>query len=121
MKLGWKVLIPVALVWTLAVAVVRQLRINEDLDSRTVLIAVGIALAALLVLLFWPEGKSSPEEEPAEQRPFDAFAAGYPVPPMPGQSLPVAASRMTVPGSATPAEVGSSTARTDDPLEENRA
>jgi NADH-quinone oxidoreductase subunit H len=121
MKLGWKVLIPVSLVWTLAVAVVRQLRINEDLDSRNVLIAAGIAVAALLVLVFWPERKPAPQEEPAQQAPFDAFAGGYPVPPMPGQSLPVAASRMTVPGTAAPAGVGGSAAPADDPTEENRA
>lgn len=87
MDFGWKILIPVALVWVVAVAGIRLVR-NEYpdfFDSQTLLI-VGVVLGLLvLALMFVPE-KSADED--AEAEPFDAFAGGYPVPPMPGQELP---------------------------------
>ena len=46
---------------------------------------VGIAVLLLATLLL-PEGKR--DEEADEEPPFDPFAGGYPVPPMPGQRLP---------------------------------
>ena len=82
MKLGWKVLIPVALVWTMGVAFVRLIRSESDLDQQTLMIVAGIAVAVLLLTAFIPERKAEPEPEPAA---FDAFAGGYPVPPMPGE------------------------------------
>ena len=100
MKLGWKVLIPVALVWLVAVAVVQGVRQFTDTDLTTMLLWIaGVFVVAMVVLLVWPEKKAAPEE-PAPAAPgaradiiaapsdFDAFAGGYPVPPLPGQSLP---------------------------------
>jgi len=114
MKLGWKVLIPVALAWTVAVGVVRQLRLSGGVDARTALIVGGVAVAVLVVLSFWPEGRH--EEPEVDAEPFDAFAGGYPVPPMPGQGLPLEAAQMTVPSRATPLDPGTP----DDRAEENR-
>jgi NADH-quinone oxidoreductase subunit H len=82
MKLGWKILIPVALVWTMGVAVVRLIRAESELDQQTLLIVAGAAVAVLLLTAFLPERKEEPEPEPAE---FDPYADGYPVPPMPGE------------------------------------
>ena len=82
MTFGWKVLIPVALAWTVAVALIRKLRAEDMIDLQVlswVAVAAGVLLAASFLL---PEKKEEPEPEPAE---FDAFAGGYPVPPMPGQ------------------------------------
>ena len=79
MTFGWKVLIPVALAWTVAVALIRKLR-SEDLIDLQVLTWVAVAAGVLLAASFLlPEKKEKPEPEPAE---FDAFAGGYPVPPM---------------------------------------
>ncbi len=86
MKLGWKVLIPVSLVWTVGVALVRLIRSSGDFNSRTLLIVAGVAVAVLLLTAFIPERDQSPER--ADDERFDAFAGGYPVPPMPGQRLP---------------------------------
>jgi NADH-quinone oxidoreductase subunit H len=49
-------------------------------------VLAGIALAAILAIGFLGETSEEPEEEPVGE--FDAFAGGYPVPPMPGQVLP---------------------------------
>ncbi len=80
MTFGWKVLIPAALAWTIAVAFIRKLR-TEDMINVQVLTGVAVVAGILLVASFFiPEKKAAPEPEaPA----FDAFAGGYPVPPMP--------------------------------------
>jgi NADH-quinone oxidoreductase subunit H len=87
MDLGWKVLIEAALAWVVVLSVVR-LVITDDVLSRTQLI-IGILVAGaivLVVLLLLPSGdRREPAETPAE--PVDPFADGYPVPPLPGQTL----------------------------------
>ncbi|GGQ75474.1 NADH-quinone oxidoreductase subunit NuoH [Kitasatospora griseola] len=90
MKLGWKVLIPVSLVWLVMVSAVRALR-NEGYDFTKVLLYVGAPLAAILVIALVADlVRKKPEEPPAAAPPaaFDPMAGGYPVPPLPGQELP---------------------------------
>ncbi|MEW1659003.1 MULTISPECIES: NADH-quinone oxidoreductase subunit NuoH [unclassified Streptomyces] len=89
MRLGWKVLIPVSMVWLLLVATVRALK-NEGFDfSRIVLYVGGSAVALLLISLvvdFFR--KAEPERKTDGDASFDPMAGGFPVPPLPGQSLP---------------------------------
>ncbi|PZR51845.1 NADH-quinone oxidoreductase subunit NuoH [Xylanimonas oleitrophica] len=101
MVFGWKVLIPVALAWVVVLAVVQWFRLDAGV-SRTVLVAVilGVGLAAVALVSLWPDRRRSPEHDDAgpgseagtapSSAPgtVDAFAGGYPVPPLPGQSLP---------------------------------
>lgn len=105
MKLGWKVLIPVALAWLVLVAVVQGVLQFTDISLSTVIVGLVVAAAVLLVLsLLVPERK--PDEAALEEgappgadsggdgvvsegEEFDAFAGGFPVPPMPGQQRPV--------------------------------
>ena len=82
MAFGWKVLIPISLVWILAVAAIRVVDLRGGLDPKVLLIIAAVLVVLLIAGLFVPERKH-PEEE-AESAPFDAFAGGYPVPPMPG-------------------------------------
>ncbi|ARX85672.1 MULTISPECIES: NADH-quinone oxidoreductase subunit NuoH [Streptomyces] len=94
MKLGWKVLIPVSVVWLMLVATVRALR-NEDYDFSEIALYVGGGVLALLLLSVLvdifrdkrekQEIAASPPEESAA---FDPMAGGFPVPPLPGQTLP---------------------------------
>jgi NADH-quinone oxidoreductase subunit H len=88
MKLGWKVLIPASLVWIVGVAVVRLARSEDGIDSDTLMIVAAVIVALMLLTAFIPE-KREPEAEAADEE-FDAFAGGFPVPPMPGQRLPEA-------------------------------
>jgi NADH-quinone oxidoreductase subunit H len=87
MKLGWKILIPVSLAWIVAVAAIRALTLEGGVD-RSYLIAGGVVAFVVFVVLslVGDRGKGQPETETQEE--FDAFAGGYPVPPMPGQRLP---------------------------------
>lgn len=88
MKFGWKLLMPVALIWVVCVAVIQGVRQFTDLSLTTVLVALAVvALVAIGVTFLLPERRPT-VEEPAPDEPFDAFAGGYPVPPLPGQVLP---------------------------------
>lgn len=86
MTLGWKWLIPISLVWVMLVATVRIARMEGWLANPLV---IGVTAAVLIGLfaLWWLLDRQ-PEPEAVEAAPFDPFAGGYPVPPMPGQQLP---------------------------------
>jgi len=92
MKFGWKVLIPASIGWILIVAIARYLRNQGDLDSRTLLVAAGLILLAGVAVSYVLEIRKAKRDEIVAQqtriddgKPFDAFAGGFPVPPMPGQ------------------------------------
>ncbi|WP_062303127.1 NADH-quinone oxidoreductase subunit NuoH [Demequina subtropica] len=93
MKFGWKVLIPVGLGWVVFFAVGRAAfdHYNRDLNVYD---AVAGLIAILLVVAVWSfvsDAQAKAEEgadEDAEPEVLDAFAGGYPVPPMPHQVLP---------------------------------
>jgi NADH-quinone oxidoreductase subunit H len=84
MAFGWKVLIPVSVVWIVAVAAIRVVALRGGFD-RTWLFAVAAVLAVVVVALLFFEDKEKPVEQAEE--PFDAFAGGYPVPPMPEKEV----------------------------------
>ncbi|WP_042371324.1 NADH-quinone oxidoreductase subunit NuoH [Streptacidiphilus neutrinimicus] len=104
MKLGWKVLIPVSLVWLLLVATVRALRNQGHNFGDVVLyVAGGVVALVLLSVLFdmLRPKKEGPAEAGAGQEPFDPMAGGFPVPPMPGQQLPAVPRRPSRAGEST--------------------
>ncbi len=89
MKFGWKVLIPAALVWLVAVSVVQGVRQFGHLELRTLLWVLGaLVVVALGVSFLVPEKKPEPKARPSGPTVIDPFADGFPVPPLPGQSLP---------------------------------
>jgi NADH-quinone oxidoreductase subunit H len=90
MKLGWKVLIPVSLVWLMAVATVRALR-NENYDFADIALYIAAGVLTLLLLSFVADMfRSRAKESERHEGPpaFDPMAGGFPVPPLPGQELP---------------------------------
>jgi NADH-quinone oxidoreductase subunit H len=93
MRFGWKVLIPVSLVWILVIATIRVWRTHGG--SPAVYTVAGLLLVALLGLLFMAdtamqrrqaaaEGAAAPEEAPAAASPAGPAGDGpaFPVPPM---------------------------------------
>ena len=100
MRLGWKRLIPLSLVWILVVATVRAVTNDTDLTQRQLLVAIGVILVVLVaVTSVWDVVAGRRETVEDEQQDVrrapvdrDAFAGGYPVPPMPGESHEGAAS-----------------------------
>ena len=63
MSIGWKVLIPVSLVWIVLVGSVRVLRNSEGFSTLEVLLWVGVPLALLLIaVVLWPQRRSREQE-----------------------------------------------------------
>ncbi|MDO5498233.1 MAG: NADH-quinone oxidoreductase subunit NuoH [Propionibacteriaceae bacterium] len=91
MGFGWKVLIPIALGWVLAVATVRS--VAADGFTIIALVSIVLFIAALVAYLYVVDRPTLAEDEEPEEiedpnAAFDPFAGGYPVPPKPGQRLP---------------------------------
>jgi NADH-quinone oxidoreductase subunit H len=93
MKLGWKVLIPVSVVWLMVVATMRALR-NEGYGFTDIALYVAAAIVALLLISLVVDTlreRGAPKEDDASAggpAAFDPMAGGFPVPPLPGQQLP---------------------------------
>lgn len=88
MNLGWKILIPVSLAWLVLVAVLQGVRAFSDTSSNQMMMWIGGIFAVVLILIVaWPSKKTT-TAPPAGDEPFDPLAAGYPVPPLPGQVMP---------------------------------
>lgn len=113
MKFGWKVLIPVGLAWVAfyGIGTVLLDHYNRNVTLFFWAAPVVFILLGWAVLTFVQESRDKAEPEAAqeqqkvyrnadgklvrrvlksrpEEQSFDAFAHGYPVPPMPGQQLP---------------------------------
>jgi NADH-quinone oxidoreductase subunit H len=76
MRLGWKTLVPLSLLWIVVVFALRTYRTVGSGDITVVLLTLGIVLAAVLVVAFLV---------PDRQRPVDPgveLASDYPVPPL---------------------------------------
>jgi NADH-quinone oxidoreductase subunit H len=85
MRLGWKVLIPGALAWTLMIATIRVWR--RQGGSTGVYIVAGLIVAALMALAWaWDAAEANrakrAEEIDAADAEAEATAAVFPVPPM---------------------------------------
>ncbi|MDO4887525.1 MAG: NADH-quinone oxidoreductase subunit NuoH [Actinomycetaceae bacterium] len=94
MKLGWKVLIPVSLGWLVAVTVIRGLSTFTAIPRREVMIGTAVVFLVVVAILGIVDARQErkqrerQEQDSAQSEEFDAFAGGFPVPPMPGQALP---------------------------------
>ncbi|WP_406074337.1 NADH-quinone oxidoreductase subunit NuoH [Micromonospora sp. NBC_01638] len=79
MRLGWKVLLPISLVWILVLSGLRSI---EDWDTTGKMVAVGIPAGILLLgTLLWPSRRPQPKptaQEQVDSRPYGSF----PLPPM---------------------------------------
>ena len=100
MKFGWKLLIPVSIIWILIVATARALRNDVDLSNQSLLL-VGAAVIVLLLLVSWAfQAKSDRKQAELDaaaaaeaESVFESAAGGYPVPPMPGQQVTITTRR----------------------------
>ncbi|MFC7623488.1 NADH-quinone oxidoreductase subunit NuoH [Microlunatus sp. GCM10028923] len=94
MHFGWKFLIPISLAWIVLVSAFRLGTRDGWFPPQVFWIAAGVILVALVVVLFIGD-RGQEEEAPVSDEPFDAFAGGYPVPPMGDQRLPELAGVIT--------------------------
>lgn len=86
MNLGWKVLVPVSLVWIVAVATVRTLRTSGVVQPWQFLVVGGVLVVLLVGLALLVFGRSSPEPSqepsPEPERRMPLADSGHPVPPL---------------------------------------
>ncbi|MDR1448648.1 MAG: NADH-quinone oxidoreductase subunit NuoH [Propionibacteriaceae bacterium] len=95
MDLGWRWLIPISLGWIVLIAFVSVAIEGSWLTAQSTLILAGVLIVILLASVFLSRKPEAPEVRsevsrvpPPSDEPFDPFAGGYPVPPLPGQVLP---------------------------------
>ncbi len=99
MALGWKLLIPVSLVWIMIAAVIRTLR-NQGYQHWTTLLVVSslVFAVALILTLRKPFSAPSPRKRRKQQLyadSVDAMQPAFPTPPLPIKTLdrPVGATK----------------------------
>jgi NADH-quinone oxidoreductase subunit H len=84
MKLGWKVLVPVSLVWILLVAGLRTASV--EIESRTTLVTVIGAVFALVLAVFLLIPEPAPKDDGTRSGPGTDLTpraeGGFPTPPM---------------------------------------
>jgi NADH-quinone oxidoreductase subunit H len=95
MRLGWKWLVPISLVWIVMVATVRAFKNTEGVSPTEIAIAGGVLLALLVALVLL-----LPEQEVEEEGGVVTLAGDYPVPPLDLQ-VPKAPPRRAVATAAT--------------------
>jgi NADH-quinone oxidoreductase subunit H len=93
MAFGWKRLIPISLVWIIAVATIRTVSLEGGIDRQFLLIAIGVLAVLFLALFFVGGTEESDEAGAATARTAgattgagadgSAATGGFPVPPMP--------------------------------------
>jgi NADH-quinone oxidoreductase subunit H len=84
MALGWKILIPISLVWTLAVATLRVARTEGWLEGDNVPVVIGVAAVLVLALFFVGGGDKADADDKAHAADAaDVRPGGFPTPPMP--------------------------------------
>jgi NADH-quinone oxidoreductase subunit H len=88
MAFGWKRLIPISLAWIIAVATIRAMTLDGGVDRRTLLVAIGVVAVITLVAFFFG-GDDADDQDTEPEAAFDAFAGGYPVPPITAPSYSV--------------------------------
>jgi NADH-quinone oxidoreductase subunit H len=106
MKFGWKWLIPISLVWIMVAAAMRLVQVNGGLDRKYVYIGFGVVVL-LCAALFFIGDETEPEAGPVgeDDEEVDAFAGGYPVPPM-ASALSTTATRDAAAGTTAPSATG---------------
>ncbi|WP_297651557.1 NADH-quinone oxidoreductase subunit NuoH [Pseudonocardia sp.] len=75
MRLGWKVLVPVSLMWLLLIFAIRAFR-NSGGSTATLIVALVIGVAIVLMVAFLVPDRKVPRDQVVE------LASDYPVPPL---------------------------------------
>jgi NADH-quinone oxidoreductase subunit H len=82
MALGWKVLIPVSLVWIMIVAITHSMRMHGYDAAATAMITAGIVVALILLFALLRALRARNIRRTPQPVGVDS---GFPVPPLPGR------------------------------------
>ena len=125
MKFGWKVLIPVSIVWIMIVSLARVLRDDVSLTTTEILVS-GAVVIVLLVLGSWLIQSRADRrmraredaEAAAAAAPFDPMESGFPVPPLPGQSFTYTSRRAAAHGTTIVQEPVATSRSVEEPTDD---
>jgi NADH-quinone oxidoreductase subunit H len=78
MDIGWKILVPLSLVWIIAVVIIRAVRNAEQVTTQQFLIGGAVVIAVLVAVAFLIPDRKPPED--GDEVPM--AGSGYPVPPI---------------------------------------
>ncbi|MER7245770.1 NADH-quinone oxidoreductase subunit NuoH [Kribbella sp. NPDC000426] len=81
MHFGWTRLMPLSLLWILAVATARTIDLRAGIERQWLFAGIAVCLVVIGSLFFVSEKKQSDVAAKQDAAEFDAFAGGYPVPP----------------------------------------
>ena len=76
MRLGWKFLVPISLVWIVAVIAVRDVKARYGFSFQMGLVILGCVVAIALVIAFLVPDRKVPDDR------VQVTGGGYPVPPL---------------------------------------
>ncbi|WP_371400495.1 NADH-quinone oxidoreductase subunit NuoH [Kribbella sp. NBC_00662] len=77
MHFGWMRLMPLSLLWIVAVATIRTINLRGGIDRQWLFVAIALGVVAIVVLMFAGEKKQSDTAARQEAATYD----GFPVPP----------------------------------------
>ncbi|WP_199431034.1 NADH-quinone oxidoreductase subunit NuoH [Qaidamihabitans albus] len=77
MKLGWKVLVPVGLIWIVVISAIRAVRNDAEISTGQILVVGGIVIAVIVLLTLL-----LPEREIPDEDAVPTTGGDYPVPPL---------------------------------------
>ena len=105
MRFGWKILIPISVIWIVIVAAARIMRNDVALSATEILVSGAVVIVLLLVGSWLIQSRQDRRqrardeaEAAAAAAPFDPMAGGFPVPPLPGQSFTYTSRRAAAQG-----------------------
>jgi NADH-quinone oxidoreductase subunit H len=81
MRLGWKVLIPLALAWVVVLGGVRVAQVADLTRGEQLWLGGGLAAVLLAMVLFWP-ARREPERPSLEEQIANRPEGSFPVPPL---------------------------------------
>jgi NADH-quinone oxidoreductase subunit H len=92
MRFGWKFLIPAGLLWIVAVSFIRALKTQPTTGTQAALLVAGlVAIVLIAVGAYWVHSSKDLAAEQARrvvvEPEIDPYDGGFPVPPMPGQTI----------------------------------
>ncbi len=87
MRLGWEVLIPVALVWIVVVGVVQAMALYGYGNPSIILGVIGVVVSVGSIALVGALSRRPESPKILLSSRFDPMAGGFPVPPLPGQHV----------------------------------
>ncbi len=108
MRFGWKVLIPVSLVWILALSGVKVMQASSLSRTEKVWIIVAVVIVAAIPFLLSP---TKPKPTPAGEVPPQV--GGFPVPPM-DLTVPPSPRLKRLAAERQPAQVGTDSSESED-------